>query len=72
MRVFPVVSEDQKLSYEETLTECISEARKYGVGILLACKSVKDFDPVAPQGRCEIHVRKSRSSPFSSKRGRRI
>jgi hypothetical protein len=34
------------LSYEETLTELIREARKYGVGILLASQSVKDFERV--------------------------
>lgn len=47
MRVFAVVDEAHKLSYEETLTELIREARKYGVGILLASQSVKDFDRVA-------------------------
>src|SRR6185437_1630976 len=46
MRVFAVVDEAHKLSYEETLTELIREARKYGVGILLASQSVKDFDRV--------------------------
>jgi DNA helicase HerA-like ATPase len=44
--VFAVVDEAHKLSYEETLTELIREARKYGVGILLASQSVKDFDRV--------------------------
>jgi DNA helicase HerA-like ATPase len=46
MRVFAVVDEAHKLSYEETLTELIREARKYGVGILLASQSVKDFDRI--------------------------
>ncbi|MDP9201844.1 MAG: type IV secretion system DNA-binding domain-containing protein [Gemmatimonadota bacterium] len=46
MRVFAVVDEAHKLSYDETLTELIREARKYGVGILLASQSVKDFDRV--------------------------
>jgi DNA helicase HerA-like ATPase len=46
IRVFAVVDEAHKLSYEETLTELIREARKYGVGILLASQSVKDFDRV--------------------------
>lgn len=46
MRVFAVVDEAHKLSYEETLTELIREARKYGVGVLLASQSVKDFDRV--------------------------
>ena len=41
-----VVDEAHKLSYEETLTELIREARKYGVGILLASQSVKDFDRI--------------------------
>jgi hypothetical protein len=46
MRDFAVVDEAHKLSYEETLTELIREARKYGVGVLLASQSVKDFDRV--------------------------
>jgi Type IV secretion-system coupling protein DNA-binding domain len=46
IRVFAVVDEAHKLSYEETLTELIREARKYGVGIVLASQSVKDFDRV--------------------------
>lgn len=46
MRVFAAVDEAHKLSYEETLTELIREARKYGVGILLASQSVRDFDRV--------------------------
>jgi DNA helicase HerA-like ATPase len=46
MRIVAVVDEAHKLSYEETLTELIREARKYGVGILLASQSVKDFDRV--------------------------
>lgn len=44
--VFAVVDEAHKLSYDETLTELIREARKYGVGILLASQSVKDFDRI--------------------------
>jgi DNA helicase HerA-like ATPase len=46
MRVFAVVDEAPKLSYEETLTALIREARKYGVGLLLASQRVKDFDRV--------------------------
>jgi len=46
MRVFAVIDEAHKLSYDETLTELIREARKYGVGILLASQSVKDFDRI--------------------------
>lgn len=46
LRVFAAVDEAHKLSYEETLTELIREARKYGVGILLASQSVKDFDRI--------------------------
>ncbi|MCA0453974.1 MAG: type IV secretion system DNA-binding domain-containing protein [Chloroflexi bacterium] len=46
LRIFAVIDEAHKLSYEETLTELIREARKYGVGILLASQSVKDFDRV--------------------------
>jgi DNA helicase HerA-like ATPase len=44
--VFAVVDEAHKLSYDETLTELIREARKYGVGILLVSQSVKDFDRI--------------------------
>lgn len=44
--VFAVVDEAHKLSYDETLTELIREARKYGVGILLASQSAKDFDKI--------------------------
>ena len=46
LRIFTVIDEAHKLSYEETLTELIREARKYGVGILLASQSVKDFDRI--------------------------
>jgi DNA phosphorothioation-dependent restriction protein DptH len=46
IRIFAVVDEAHKLSYEETLTELIREARKYGVGIMLASQSVKDFDRI--------------------------
>jgi hypothetical protein len=46
LRVFAVVDEAHKLSYDETLTELIREARKYGIGILLASQSVKDFDRI--------------------------
>lgn len=46
LRVFAVVDEAHKLSFDETLTELIREARKYGVGILLASQSVKDFDRI--------------------------
>jgi len=46
LRVFAVVDEAHKLSYDETLTELIREARKYGVGIFLASQSVKDFDRI--------------------------
>ena len=41
-----VIDEAHKLSYDDTLTELIREARKYGVGILLASQSVKDFDRI--------------------------
>jgi hypothetical protein len=46
LSVFAVVDEAHKLSYDETLTELIREARKYGIGILLASQSVKDFDRI--------------------------
>ncbi|HPM10550.1 MAG TPA: DUF853 family protein, partial [Paludibacter sp.] len=47
IRVFAVIDEAHKLSYDETLTELVREARKYGVGLLLASQSPKDFDRVA-------------------------
>src|SRR4029078_3123980 len=46
LSVFAVGDEAHKLAYEETLTELIREARKYGVGIMLAAQSVKDFDAI--------------------------
>jgi Cdc6-like AAA superfamily ATPase len=46
LRMFVVIDEAHKLSYDETLTELIREARKYGVGIMLASQSVRDFDLV--------------------------
>lgn len=47
LRVFAVIDEAHKLSYDETLTELVREARKYGIGLLLASQSPKDFDKVA-------------------------
>ena len=47
IRVFAVIDEAHKLSYDETLTELVREARKYGIGLLLASQSPKDFDRVA-------------------------
>jgi hypothetical protein len=47
IRVFAVIDEAHKLSYDETLTELVREARKYGVGLLLASQSPKDFNRVA-------------------------
>ncbi len=47
LRVFAVIDEAHKLSYDETLTELVREARKYGIGLLLASQSPKDFDRVA-------------------------
>jgi len=47
IRIFAVIDEAHKLSYDETLTELVREARKYGVGLLLASQSPKDFDRVA-------------------------
>ncbi|MFH1930451.1 MAG: hypothetical protein ABIN18_02530 [Pseudomonadota bacterium] len=42
-----MIDEAHKLSYDETLTELVREARKYGIGLLLASQSPKDFDRVA-------------------------
>lgn len=44
LKVFCVVDEAHKLSYDETLTDLMKEARKYGVGILLASQETTDFD----------------------------
>jgi hypothetical protein len=44
LKVFCVVDEAHKLSYDETLTDLMKEARKYGIGILLASQETTDFD----------------------------
>jgi len=46
IKLYVIIDEAHKLSYDQTLTELIREARKYGVGFILASQSVKDFDTV--------------------------
>jgi len=46
IKLYVVIDEAHKLSYDQTLTELIREARKYGVGFILASQSVRDFDTV--------------------------
>jgi len=43
IRLYVVIDEAHKLSYDQTLTDLIREARKYGVGFILASQSVRDF-----------------------------
>jgi len=43
IRLYVVIDEAHKLSYDNTLTDLIREARKYGVGFILASQSVRDF-----------------------------
>ena len=45
-RLFVVIDEAHKLSFNETINELIREGRKYGIGLLLASQSVGDFDPI--------------------------
>lgn len=46
IRLYVVIDEAHKLSYDSTLTDLIREARKYGVGFILASQSVRDFATV--------------------------
>lgn len=46
IKLYVVIDEAHKLSYDQTLTDLIREARKYGVGFILASQSVRDFAPV--------------------------
>ena len=46
IKLFVVIDEAHKLSYDQTLTALIREARKYGIGFLLASQSVRDFASV--------------------------
>ncbi|HET56015.1 MAG TPA: DUF87 domain-containing protein, partial [Ignavibacteria bacterium] len=46
IKLYVVIDEAHKLSYDQTLTDLIREARKYGVGFILASQSVRDFDTV--------------------------
>jgi DNA helicase HerA-like ATPase len=43
VRLYVVIDEAHKLSYDQTLTDLIREARKYGVGFILASQSIRDF-----------------------------
>jgi len=46
IRLFVVIDEAHKLSYDQTLTDLIREARKYGIAFILASQSIRDFDTV--------------------------
>jgi hypothetical protein len=46
IKLYIVIDEAHKLSYDQTLTDLIREARKYGVGFILASQSVRDFETV--------------------------
>lgn len=46
IKLYVVIDEAHKLSYDQTLTDLIREARKYGVGFILASQSVRDFSTV--------------------------
>lgn len=43
IKLYVVIDEAHKLSYDQTLTDLIREARKYGIGFILASQSVRDF-----------------------------
>lgn len=46
IKLYVVIDEAHKLSYDQTLTDLIREARKYGVGFILASQSIRDFATV--------------------------
>lgn len=46
IKLYVVIDEAHKLSYDQTLTDLIREARKYGIGFILASQSVRDFATV--------------------------
>lgn len=46
IKLYVVIDEAHKLSYDQTLTDLIRESRKYGVGFILASQSVRDFATV--------------------------
>jgi DNA phosphorothioation-dependent restriction protein DptH len=46
IKLYIVIDEAHKLTYDQTLTDLIREARKYGVGFILASQSVRDFATV--------------------------
>jgi DNA phosphorothioation-dependent restriction protein DptH len=43
IKLYVVIDEAHKLSFDQTLTDLIREARKYGVGFILASQSIRDF-----------------------------
>jgi len=43
IKLYVVIDEAHKLTYDHTLTDLIRESRKYGVGFILASQSVRDF-----------------------------
>lgn len=46
IRLFVVIDEAHKLSYDQTLTDLIREARKYGIAFRPTSQSIRDFDTV--------------------------
>jgi type IV secretory pathway VirB4 component len=46
IRLYVVLDEAHKISYDQTLTDLIREARKYGIGFILASQTPRDFDSV--------------------------
>lgn len=46
IKLYVVIDEAHKISYDQTLTDLIREARKYGIGFILASQTPRDFDSV--------------------------
>lgn len=46
IKLYVVLDEAHKISYDSTLTDLIREARKYGIGFILASQTPRDFDNV--------------------------
>jgi hypothetical protein len=46
IKLYVVLDEAHKISYDQTLTDLIREARKYGIGFILASQTPRDFDSV--------------------------
>jgi len=46
IKLYMVLDEAHKISYDQTLTDLIREARKYGIGFILASQTPRDFDTV--------------------------